>query len=171
MSKNKKFIIANRISFMFFSLYLLTFILLPIIEKNASYLLLLISPLMFFIALIINLSIKYDFIKPNNIEKISKSAVILNILFNGFNFDTIANSLNIETTDWHSKKEEIKRYPSITPTWLFVLLFATLLVNGLFLFIAYNKNPQSINSWLNLSGTTIIIATIISIFFISAYPP
>lgn len=166
MTNEKKFRIANRISFIFFSLYLLTYIFLPIIEKNANYLWFLGFPLLFLIALIINLLIKYDSIKPRNMEKVSKGAAILNILFNGSNLNTVAGSLYAGTTDWDVKKEEIKKYPSITPTWLFVLLFTTILVNGSSLIIAYDKNPQSLNLWLNFSGTSIIIASIISIIFI-----
>ena len=166
MIDDKKFKIANRISFIFFSLYLLTFIFLPIIEKNANYLWFLVFPLIFFISLIINLLIKYDSMKPSNMEKVSKGAAILNILFNGFNLNTISGSLYAGTTNWDAKKEEIKKYPSITPTWLFILLFATIFVNGLSLFIVYDKSPQSMNLWLNFSGTAIIIASIISIVFI-----
>ena len=166
MINDKKFRIANRISFIFFSLYLLTFIFLPIIEKNAKYLWFLVFPLIFFISLIINLLIKYDSMKPNNVGKVSKAVALLNILFNGLNFNTVAGSLYAGTTDWDAKKEEIKKYPSITPTWLFVLLFTTILVNGSSLFVAYNKNPQSMNTWLNFSGTVIIVASIISIVFI-----
>lgn len=109
MINDKKFKIANRISFIFFSLYLLTFIFLPIIEKNANYLWFLVFPLIFFISLIINLLIKYDSMKPSNMEKVSKGAAILNILFNGFNLNTVAGSLYAGTADWDAKKEEIKK--------------------------------------------------------------
>ena len=162
MINDKKFRIANRISFIFFSLYLLTFIFLPIVEKNANYLWFLIFPLIFFISLIINLLIKYDSMKPSSMEKVSKGAAILNILFNGFNLNTVAGSLYVGTTDWDDKKEEIKKYPSITPAWLFVLLFATVLSNiMLYLVLSDTRfwNPH-------ISGTVIIIVSIISIIFI-----
>lgn len=162
MVNDKKLKIANRISFILFSLYLLTYIFLPIVEKNANYLWFLIFPLTFFISLIINLLIKYDSMKPSNMGKVSKGAAILNILFNGFNLNTVAGSLYVGTTDWNDKKEEIKKYPSITPTWLFVLLFATVLSNiSLYLVLSDTR------VWnLHISGTVIIIVSIISIIFI-----
>lgn len=166
MKDTKKFRIANRISFIFFILYLLTFVFLSIFERNAYYLLFLIFPFMFLISLIINLLLKYDTIKPNTMEKISEIASIFNILFNGFTLDTVAGSLYVDSIDWEAKKKEIKEYPSITPTWLFVILFITILVNGLSMFLVYDKSPQSINSWLNLSGIAIIIASVVSIIFI-----
>ena len=105
MVNDKKLKIANRISFILFSLYLLTYIFLPIVEKNANYLWFLIFPLTFFISLIINLLIKYDSMKPSNMGKVSKGAAILNILFNGFNLNTVAGSLYVGTTDWNDKKK------------------------------------------------------------------
>lgn len=154
MKNEKEFKIFNRISFIFFSLYLLTYIFLPIIEKNASYLWILIIPVMFLISLIINLLIKYDTIKSNSMNNGSKKVSIFNLLFNGINLSTVAESSYVGTMDWDVKKEEIKKYPSITPTWLFVLMFATVL-NFIF---AVLIDTISIN--------VVLIAGIISIIFL-----
>lgn len=162
MVNDKKLKTANRISFIFFSLYLLTYIFLPIIEGNAYYLIFLFFPILFSISLIINLSIKYNNMNKDNMKKISKTAAIFNILFNGFNVHTIAGSSYVGTIDWDAKEEEIKKYPSITPLWLFIMLFCTALFNGVSLFWAFSPTE---NHW-NLSGNAIIIASIISIFSI-----
>lgn len=162
MINDKKFKIANRFSFVFFSLYLLTYVFLPIIEKNANYLWFLIFPVVFLIALIINLLLKYNKAKPNIIEKVSKLAAILNILFNGFDLNAIAGSLYVGTINWDEEKEKIKKYPSITPTWLFVILFSTILSN-----FALWIGLSDTQVWnLHISGDTILIASIISIIFI-----
>ena len=151
---DKKFKIANRISFIFFSLYFLTHILLPIVEKNANYLWFIIFPIMFFIALIINIIIKYDKMKPSTMENVSQTLAITNILVNGFT----ASSLYVSTMDWEKKEEEIKEYPSITPTWLFVILLATILYNFIFgLFLSSDGL---------ISENVILITSIISIIFI-----
>lgn len=156
--EEKKFKIANRFSFVFFSLYLLTYILLPIVEKNASYSWFLIFPTIFFIGLIINISLKYNKMKPHTMEKVSQIAAIANIFLNGFT----ASSLYVGTMDWETKKKEIKKYPSITPTWLFVILFATILSN--LTFFAMLSDTQVWN--LHISWNVILIASIISIVFI-----
>ena len=162
MTKDKKLKIANRISFICFGLYLLIYILLPIIEKNACYLWFLFFPVLYLIAMIRALLIKYKKTGTKNKGKIARIAAALSILINGFN----AGASYVGTMDLDAKEEEIKRYPIITPTWLFLLLFTTLFVNGLSLFIAYNQNPKTINMWLHFSGKAIIIATAISIVFI-----
>ena len=144
---------------MFFTLYLLTYVLLPIIEKNANYLWLLIFPCMFLISLIINLLIKYNSMRPNNMEKVSKISAIANILFNGINLNTVSGSLYVGTADWSKKEEEIKKYPSITPTWLFCIIFTTILTN--FLFYMF-----SINTDIHISSDILLIYSIISITFI-----
>lgn len=162
MAKDKKLKIANRISFICFGLYLLVYILLPIVEKNAAYLWFLFFPVLYLISLIINLLIKYNKFGTEKIGKISKIAAVFSILLNGFN----AGASYVGTMDWDAKEEEIKRYPSITPTWLFIMLFTTCFINGASLFIAYDQDPKTINTWLHFSGTVIIIASIISIIFI-----
>ena len=154
MKNDKKFKIFDRISFIFFSLYLLTYIFLPIIEKNASYLLILIIPVMFLISLIINLLIKYDKIKSNSMNNVSKKVSIFNLLFNGINLSTVAESSYVGTMDWDVKKEEIKKYPSITPTLLFVIMFATVF-NFIFVILI---DTISIN--------VVLIACIISMIFL-----
>lgn len=154
MEKEKKFKIFNRISFTSFILYFLTYIFLPIIEKNTSYLWILIIPVMFFISLIINLLLKYDKIKSNNMKNISKKVSIFNLLFNGINLSTVAGSSYVGTMDWDLKKEEIKKYPSITPTWLFVIMFATVF-NFMFAILI---DTISIN--------VVLIASVISIIFL-----
>lgn len=156
---NKKFVIANKISFMCFTLYLLTYVLLPIIEKNANYLWLLIFPCIFLISLIIRLLIKYNMMRANNMEKISKKSAIANILFNGINLNTVSGSLYVGTADWSEKEEEIKKYPSITPTWLFLILFTIILTN--FLFYMFSVNTDT-----HISGNILLIYSIISIVFI-----
>lgn len=158
---DKKFVIANRISFIFFTLYLLTYVLLPIIEKNANYLWFLIFPCIFLLSLIINLLINYNIIKPNSMEDVSKIAAIANILFNGFNLNTVSGSLYVWTADWNEKKEEIKKYPSITPTWLFVLLFATILSN--FVIFMFSHDPR-IDT--HMTDNVILTVSIVSIVFI-----
>lgn len=158
---DKKFVIANRISFMFFTLYLLTYLLLPIIEKNANYLWFLIFPCIFLISLIINLLIKYNQLKPNSMGSVSKIAAIANILFNGINLNTVSGSLYVGTADWNEKKEEIKKYPSITPTWLFVLLFATILSN--FMIFMFSHVPRVDT---HMTDNVILTVSIISIVFI-----
>lgn len=154
----KKFIIANRISFIFVILYLLTYVLLPIVEKNVNYLCFLILPVIFVISLIINISLKYNKMKSGTMEKGSKIAATSNILFNGF----IASSLQVGTIDWNEKEKEIKKYPSITPTWLFVILFATILSNLLFFTILSDTQVWN----LHISWNAISIASIISIVFV-----
>jgi NADH:ubiquinone oxidoreductase subunit 6 (subunit J) len=158
MKNEKKLEIFNRISFTFFILYLLPYIFLPIIEKNMSYLLILILPVIFLISLIINLLIKYDEIKPNNMKDISKKVSILNLLFNGINLNTVAGSLYVGTMDWNLQKEEIKKYPSITPTWLFALMIAT----GINLAFAFVLTAEMDTISINV----VLIASIISIIFL-----
>lgn len=158
MKNEKKLEIFNRISFTFFILYLLPYMFLPIIEKNMSYLLILILPVIFLISLIINLLIKYDEIKPNNMKDISKKVSILNLLFNGINLNTVAGSLYVGTMDWNLQKEEIKKYPSITPTWLFALMIAT----GINLAFAFVLTAEMDTISINV----VLIASIISIIFL-----
>lgn len=107
-----------------------------------------------FISLIINLLLKYDKIKSNNMKNISKKVSIFNLLFNGINLSTVAGSSYVGTMDWDLKKEEIKKYPSITPTWLFVIMFATVF-NFMFAILI---DTISIN--------VVLIASVISIIFL-----
>lgn len=160
---DKKLLIANRISFILFCLYLLTYVFLPIIEKNANYLWFLIFPVAFLISLIINLSIKYNAMKSSSMEKTSKVVSILNILFNGINLHTVSGSLYTGTADWSAKEEEIKKYPSITPTWSFLLLFVTAFFN--FAFGLMLSTPDA-NFPAVISREVITTFTIISMVFI-----
>ncbi len=161
MNYRKKIKVANTISFILFGLYILTYILLPIIEKNVYYLFLLIFPVIFLITVIIKELGNRNRIKLHNIEKVSKVASILNILFNGISLNTITNFLSTSTRNWDNVREDIKKYPSITPIWVFLLFFTTIFVNGISLFFAYDK---SLNIF--FSVPKIIIVTIISIIFI-----
>ncbi len=154
MKNEKKLRIFNIISFIFFILYLLTYLFLSIIEKNVSYLLTLIIPVMFLISLIVNLLIKYDEIKASNMKNISRKASIFNLLFNGINLNTVAGSSYVGTRNWDSKREEIKKYPSITPTWLFLIMFVTLF-NFMFAFFVDT-----------ISFNVLLIAIVISIIFL-----
>lgn len=160
---DKKLLIANRISFIFFCLYFLTYVFLPIIEKNANYLWFLILPVIFLISLIRNLSIKYNAMKSRNMEKISKVASVLNILFNGINLHTVSGSLYTGLVDWSAKEKEIKKYPSITPTWSFLLLIVTAFFN--FVFGLFLSTPEP-NSPAVISRNVITTFTIVSMIFI-----
>lgn len=156
MANDKKFKVANRISFIFFILYFLTYFFLPIIEKNINYLWFFIFPCVFFISLIINLLIKYNKMEISNLEKVSKIATIVSILLSGTIPNTTSNS------DSEKKVEEIKKYPSITPTWLLVLLFTTIFSNLILFMLFYDTKFFNVH----ISGSVILTASIISIVFI-----
>ncbi len=149
--KEKKFIIANRFSFMLYILYVLTYVTLPIVTHNWIDLIFLILPLIFTIGLIENILIKYRKIDTNKTSKLSEITAILNVLLNGFN----AGALYVGTIDWNEKKEQIKKYPSIEPAWIFVILITTFLLN---LPLAMFVDLANIN--------TILIFVLISIMFL-----
>ena len=119
---NKKFIIANRISFILYSLYVLTYVALPFVTGNWIDFVFLILPFIFTIGLIENVIIKYRKIDTNKISKVSEIASIFSILINGFN----SGALYVGTMDWNEKEKQIKRYPSIEPAWLFVIIICTI---------------------------------------------
>lgn len=153
--KEKKFIIINRSTFILFLCYLLTYLILPIYAKDIKYLIFIIFPLIFLTSLLINIGFKYDKINTKKANTFSKVIAILNILINGFT--SVASSLVVGTINWEEKKKQIKKYPSITPLWLFIIMFATVLSNFCFgLILSAEK--------LNLNY--LIIATIISLIFL-----
>lgn len=153
--KEKKFIFMNRITFILFACYLLTYLILPVYTKDIKNLMFIIFPLIFLISLLINISFKYDKINTDKMSKFSKIIALLNILLNGFS--SVSSSLIVGTTNWKEKKKQIKKYPSITPLWLFVIMFATVLSNFCFGLVL---STEGIN--LNF----ILIATIISLIFL-----
>ena len=140
---NKKFVIANSLSFVFFSLYFLTYVFLVFITRDYKNLLFLFVPSIFLMALLINLSIKYNQLETSTISKISKFSAILNILINGLS--TAGSSLFVGTMDWEEKKEEIERYPSIVPAWLFCILVCTLFANFIFFFLLGQNSTITFN--------------------------
>ena len=153
--KEKKFIIINRITFILFTCYLLTYLILPIYTKDIKYLIFIIFPLIFLISLLINIAFKYDKINTNKMSSFSKIITILNILINGFT--SIASSLVVGTINWKEKKKQIKKYPSITPLWLFLIMFSTVIANFCFGLILSTEG---------LKLNTLLIATIISLIFL-----
>ena len=132
---NNKAVCANRMSFIFFVLYILTYILLPILTHDIRYLIFLLVPLIFSVSLIINLILKYDKLSSNKINGISKISTIMNILLNGVNIDTVSNSLYVGEINWDMKKQQIKKYPSIEPVWVFIIMFCIAFVNFLSIFL------------------------------------
>ena len=155
---DKKFKIANRCSFIFFTLYILTYIFLPLIEKNTQYLWFALFPCCLLISLIMNLLIKYNLLKSNKMENVSKIASIASILFNGSD----SSSIYVGTMNWSAKVEEIKKYPSITPTWAFIVLFVTILNNFTFFMLSYAKSFLGTP----ISSKVILTVTAISVIFI-----
>ena len=119
--KDKKFMFANRISFILYSLYVLTYVALPFVTGNWIDFVFLILPFMFTIGLIENVIIKYRKIDTNKISKVSEITSIFSTLINGFN----SGALYVGTMDWNEKEKQIKRYPSIEPAWLFVIIITT----------------------------------------------
>ena len=152
---NKKAIYANRISFIFFELYILTYILLPILTHDIKYLIFLLIPLIFSISLIINLMLKYDKLSSNKMNNISKISVFMNMLLNGVNIDAVSGSLYVGEINWDMKKQQIKKYPSIEPVWVFIIMFCTIFVNFVSIFFIKDIN-------LNL----FLIFSIISLIFL-----
>lgn len=130
MNDNKKFIIANRCSSVLFAFYILTYIILPIYAKDARYLIFLIIPVMVLIGLLVNLLLKYDELNTNKLGKFVKVIAILNVLFNGN--DAVAGSAFASEIDWEAKKELTKKYPSIEPVQIFVIIVTTILCNPAF---------------------------------------
>ena len=148
---NKKFIIANRISFILYSLYVLTYVALPFVTGNWIDFVFLILPFIFTMGLIENVIIKYRKIDTNKISKVSEITSIFSTLINGFN----SGALYVGTMDWNEKEKQIKRYPSIEPAWLFVIIITTFICS---LPLAMVIDVANIN--------TILIFMIISILFL-----
>lgn len=162
--KNRKLLFAIRCSFILFALYDLTYIILPFITHNPKDTIFLILPTIFTISLIINVLIKYDKVETNGISKGSKIASLCNILFNGFNLNTVSGSLYVGTMDWDAKKEQIKKYPSIEPAWLFVISVTTLLFNLPFAMLLDIDNIQLISIFVLVSIVLLILCQISSSF-------
>lgn len=162
--KNRKLLFAIRCSFILFALYDLTYIILPFITHNPKDTIFLILPTIFTISLIINVLIKYDKVETKGISKGSKIASLCNILFNGFNLNTVSGSLYVGTMDWDAKKEQIKKYPSIEPAWLFVISVTTLLFNLPFAMLVNIDNIQLISIFVLVSIVLLILCQISSSF-------
>lgn len=162
--KNRKLLFAIRCSFILFALYDLTYIILPFITHNPKDTIFLILPTIFTISLIINVLIKYDKVETKGISKGSKIASLCNILFNGFNLNTVSGSLYVGTMDWNAKKEQIKKYPSIEPAWLFVISVTTLLFNLPFAMLVNIDNIQLISIFVLVSIVLLILCQISSSF-------
>lgn len=107
MNNNKKFIIANRCSFILFILYILTYIIFPICARDLRYLVFLIFPFIFLTRLIVNLSLKYNKLNTDKINRVSKVLAILNTLFIGLSggFQLIIDEYNKE-----KEKEELQKH-------------------------------------------------------------
>ena len=149
--KDKKFMLANRISFILYSLYVLTYVVLPFVTGNWIDFVFLILPFIFTMGLIENVIIKYRKIDTNKISKVSEITSIFSTLINGFN----SGALYVGTMDWNEKEKQIKRYPSIEPAWLFVIIITTFICS---LPLAMVIDVANIN--------TILIFMIISILFL-----
>lgn len=162
--KNRKLLFAIRCSFILFALYDLTYIILPFMTHNPKDTIFLILPTIFTISLIINVLIKYDKVETKGISKGSKIASLCNILFNGFNLNTVSGSLYVGTMDWDAKKEQIKKYPSIEPAWLFVISVTTLLFNLPFAMLVNIDNIQLISIFVLVSIVLLILCQISSSF-------
>lgn len=162
--KNKKLLLATRFSFILYVLYVITYIVLPFVTRNPKDAIFLILPTIFTISLIINVLIKYDKIDTESISKGSKIASLFNILFNGFNLNTISGSLYVGTMDWDVKKEQIKKYPSIEPAWLFVILVTTLLFSLPFAMLVDIDNIGIISIFILISIVLLVLCQISASF-------
>ena len=119
----RKFKIANRISFACFGAYYLSFILLTILAGRAVYLTALIIPTLALIALLINVLVKYRHLGIKPVGKAARITAVLSIFMNGLSFAEKSRALKAGFSDWDRKTQEILRYPSIVPAWLFVFAF------------------------------------------------
>lgn len=162
--KNKKLLLATRVSFILYALYVITYIVLPFVTRNPKDAIFLILPTIFTISLIINVLIKYDKADTQAISKGSKIASLFNILFNGFNLNTVSGSLYVGAMDWDVKKEQIKKYPSIEPAWLFVILIITLLFSLPFAMFVDINNIGIISIFVLVSIVLLILCQVSSSF-------
>lgn len=162
--KNKKLLLATRVSFILYALYVITYIVLPFVTRNPKDAIFLILPTIFTISLIINVLIKYDKADTQAISKRSKIASLFNILFNGFNLNTVSGSLYVGAMDWDVKKEQIKKYPSIEPAWLFVILIITLLFSLPFAMFVDINNIGIISIFVLVSIVLLILCQVSSSF-------
>ena len=154
--KNKKIVFATRCSFILFILYVITYIILPIYTHELKYLILLTIPFIFTMSLLINILIKYNNMNVKTISKISKIVAIISILINGLSVGAVSGALYVGTINWEVKQEQIKKYPSIDPAWLFVIIFTTALLYTPLVLIINMDN-------FNVSITFILISIIILI--------
>ena len=137
---------------------------LPFVTRNPKDAIFLILPIIFTISLIINVLIKYDKVDTQSISKGSKIASLFNILFNGFNLNTVSGTLYVGTMDWDVKKEQIKKYPSIEPAWLFVILITTLLFSLPFAMFVDINNIGIISIFVLVSIVLLILCQVSSSF-------
>ena len=158
--KDKKFMLANRISFILYSLYVLTYVVLPFVTGNWIDFVFLILPFIFTMGLIENVIIKYRKIDTNKISKVSEIASIFSILINGFN----SGALYVGTMDWNEKEKQIKRYPSIEPAWLFVIIITTFICSFPLAMIIDVANINTILIFMIISILFLVICQISSSF-------
>lgn len=158
--KDKKFMLANRISFILYSLYVLTYVVLPFVTGNWIDFVFLILPFIFTMGLIENVIIKYRKIDTNKISKVSEITSIFSTLINGFN----SGALYVGTMDWNEKEKQIKRYPSIEPAWLFVIIITTFICSFPLAMIIDVANINTILIFMIISILFLVICQISSSF-------
>lgn len=91
-------------------------------------------------------------------KKTSKFLAIANVLFNGLN--VVASSSYVNDIVWEEKKKDVMKYPSLTPPFLFGVIFSTVYANFGFYMVLY----ATYNA--NISAKLLTICSIISIIFI-----
>lgn len=148
MKNHKKYVTANRLSFLFFGLYFLNYLILPAVTRDPKNFVFLSLPLIFLIALLVNLALKRKKIKAASLSKVTKASAFFNVLFNGA--DAVPTSLYAGTADWNKNIEEILKYPSIMPAWLFVAIYITPIANVSF-YALLDDSPNCINPWVLLT--------------------
>ena len=138
---NNKFIIANRCSFILFILYILTYIILLICARDLRYLVFLIIPFIFLTSLIVNLSLKYNKLNTDKINRVSKVLAILNTLFNGLIVPT--SIINASKMNWNEKNKQIKKCLKNIMFFILGLILIFGLSGGFQLIIdEYNKEKE-----------------------------
>lgn len=139
----RKFVVADRVSFICFALYVLTYVVLLVVTWDYRNLIFLFIPLLFSCALLVSLALKSNKVSPQAMSKVAKVAADTNLLLNGA--DGAAASLLIQNANWNEREKEIKRLPSIVPAWLFAIFFLTPLVN----FTSYGllEEYQTVSPW------------------------
>lgn len=162
---NKKLKIANSISYISFGFVFLIYLFLPLLMKNAAYLIFLIIPIIFFCALMGNLGLKYDVVKSESMDKLSKFAVLSNTSLNGID----SAAINVAGTNWEEKQKQIKQYPSIEPVWTFIMICSVIFSNFIFSAVLCSDGREIINFgvMINVSilSSIILFITLISSCF------